>query len=174
MENKRRFSCEIILRFKLDQYFMLLYILTIHIMQCRGDRTFKKLVVTPVIMLIHDFNFRFGNQLKCARSGYDEFYKPSTLQHLSPHLGLILCMKNWSTQWTKEISSNEKSAPMAVEKSKSWGPFWSCQLNSIANSAHLAHFRGEQAELAVLFSWQLQNGPQNFDFFNCHGCHLFI
>ena len=26
------------------------------------------------------------------------------------------------------------------------------------------------AELAVLFSWQLQNGPQDFDFFNCHGC----
>ena len=26
------------------------------------------------------------------------------------------------------------------KKSKSWGPFWSYQLNSTANSAHLAHF----------------------------------
>ena len=59
--------------------------------------------------------------------------------------------------------------PWPLKKSKSWGPFWSYQLNSTANSAHLAHFHGEQAELAVLFSWQLQNGPQNFDFFNCHG-----
>ena len=27
---------------------------------------------------------------------------------------------------------------MAIEKSKSWGPFWSYQLNRTANSAHLA------------------------------------
>ena len=27
-----------------------------------------------------------------------------------------------------------------LKKSKSWGPFWSYQLNSTANSAHLAHF----------------------------------
>jgi hypothetical protein len=33
--------------------------------------------------------------------------------------------------------------PWQLKKSKSWGPFWSCQLNSTANSAHLAHFRGE-------------------------------
>ena len=30
-----------------------------------------------------------------------------------------------------------------LKKSKSWGPFWSYQLNSTANSAHLAHFCGE-------------------------------
>ena len=32
--------------------------------------------------------------------------------------------------------------PWPLKKSKSWGPFWSYQLNSIANSAHLAHFLG--------------------------------
>jgi hypothetical protein len=43
---------------------------------------------------------------------------------------------------------------MAVEKNqKFWGPFWSYQLNSIANSAHLARFLGKWAKLAVLFSW---------------------
>ena len=63
---------------------------------------------------------------------------------------------------------------MAIEKIKILGPFWSYQLNSTANSAHLAHFHGELAELAVLFSWQFQNGPQDLDFFNCHGCRLFI
>ena len=30
------------------------------------------------------------------------------------------------------------------------------------------------AELAVQFSWQLQNGTQDFIFFNCHGCQTFI
>ena len=55
-----------------------------------------------------------------------------------------------------------------------WGPLWSYQLNSTANSDHLAHFRGKWAGLAVMFSWQLQNGPQDFDFFNCHRCRLFI
>ena len=28
------------------------------------------------------------------------------------------------------------------KKRKSWEPFWSCQLNTTANSAHLAHFGG--------------------------------
>ena len=50
------------------------------------------------------------------------------------------------------------------KKSKSWGPFWSYRLNSTANSAHL---RVKWAELALLSSWSLQNGPQDFDFFNC-------
>ena len=30
--------------------------------------------------------------------------------------------------------------PWQLKKSKYWGPFWSYQLNSTANSAHLAHF----------------------------------
>ena len=30
--------------------------------------------------------------------------------------------------------------PWPLKKSKSWGPFWSYQPNSTANSAHLAHF----------------------------------
>ena len=29
------------------------------------------------------------------------------------------------------------------------------------------------SELVVLFSWQLQNGSQDFDFFNCHGSQTF-
>ena len=61
-----------------------------------------------------------------------------------------------------------------LKKSKSWGPFWSYQLNSSANPAHLPQKRAKWAELAVLFSWQLQNGTQGFDFFNCHWCRLFI
>ena len=46
---------------------------------------------------------------------------------------------------------------MAIEKLKSLGPVWSYRLKGTANSAHLAHFGGEWAELAVLFSWYLQN-----------------
>ena len=53
-----------------------------------------------------------------------------------------------------DISYYEGLAPMAFEKrSKSWGPFWSYQLNSTATLANLAHFLGKWAELAVLSSW---------------------
>ena len=50
--------------------------------------------------------------------------------------------------------------PWQLKKSKSWGPFWSYQLNSTANSAHFAQFLGEWAKLAVLISCLLQNGPR--------------
>ena len=47
------------------------------------------------------------------------------------------------------------------------------QLNSAANSAHLAHFCGE-AKLAVLFSWYVApKRPHGFEFFYCHGGRLF-
>ena len=39
------------------------------------------------------------------------------------------------------------------KKSKSWGPFWSYQLNSTANSAYSQQKWAKWAELAVLFSW---------------------
>ena len=60
------------------------------------------------------------------------------------------------------------------KKAKFWGPFWIYQLNSTFNSAYSLQKWAKWAELAVLFSWQLQNGPHDFDFFNCHGCRLFI
>ena len=44
---------------------------------------------------------------------------------------------------------------MAIEKKKMkfWGPFWSYQLDSSANPAHLPHKWAKWAELAVLFGW---------------------
>jgi hypothetical protein len=45
------------------------------------------------------------------------------------------------------------------------GLFWSYHLNSTANSAYSPRKWAKWAELVVLFSWQLQNGPQDFDFF---------
>ena len=64
--------------------------------------------------------------------------------------------------------------PWPLKKSKSWGPFWSYLLNSTANPAHLPQKQAKRAELAVQFSWQLQNGPQDLNFFNCPGCRTFI
>ena len=61
-----------------------------------------------------------------------------------------------------------------LKKSKSWGPFLSYQLNNTANSAHIPRKWAKWAELAVLFSWQLKNGPQYYDFFNCQWCQTFI
>ena len=42
---------------------------------------------------------------------------------------------------------------MAIEKIKILGPFWSYQLDSTANSAHLPKKWVKRTELAVLFSW---------------------
>ena len=64
--------------------------------------------------------------------------------------------------------------PLQLKKSKFWGLFWSYQLNSTANSAYIPQKWAKWAEVAVLYSWQLQNGPHNFDFFNCRGFRLFI
>ena len=36
------------------------------------------------------------------------------------------------------------------------------------------HLPQNWAKLAVLFSWLLQKGSQDFDFFNCHWCRIFI
>ena len=56
-----------------------------------------------------------------------------------------------------------------------------CQWNSAQmnnrhpqHPAHLPQKWAKWAELVVQFSWQLQNGTQDFNFFNCHGCQTFI
>ena len=61
-----------------------------------------------------------------------------------------------------------------LKKWKSWELFCSYQINSTANPAHLPQNRAKLAKSPVLFSWKLQNGSQDFDFFNCHGCRLSI
>jgi hypothetical protein len=45
---------------------------------------------------------------------------------------------------------------------------------STANPAHLPQKWDKWAELAVQFSWYLQNGTQDLNFFNYHGCQTFI
>ena len=42
---------------------------------------------------------------------------------------------------------------MGIEKIKILGPFWSYQLDSTANSAHLPRKWAKLAKVAVLFSW---------------------
>ena len=56
-----------------------------------------------------------------------------------------------------------------LKNQNSWGCF-----NSTANLANSPQKWAKWAELAVLFSWQFQNGPHDFDFFKCHECPLFI
>jgi hypothetical protein len=43
--------------------------------------------------------------------------------------------------------------PWQLKKYKFWGPFWSYQLKSTANTANLPKNRVRWAGLAVLFSW---------------------
>ena len=52
---------------------------------------------------------------------------------------------------------------MPIEKIK---PFWSYQINSTANLAHLPQEWAKLAKSAVLFSCSLPNGSHNFDFFS--------
>ena len=54
--------------------------------------------------------------------------------------------------------------PWQLKKIKFWGLFWSYELNSTANSVYSPQKCAKWAELAMLFSWQLQNGPQDLDF----------
>ena len=61
-----------------------------------------------------------------------------------------------------------------MKKSKSREPFWSYQLNTTADLANLAQFWVEWAGLEELFSWELQNGSMDFQFFICPGCRIFI
>ena len=63
---------------------------------------------------------------------------------------------------------------MAIVKIKILGAVLELPADSTANSGSSLQKWAKLAELAVLFSWQLQNGRHNFDFFNCHGCRLFI
>ena len=72
-----------------------------------------------------------------------------------------------------KFSLDELLAPMTIEKLKSWELFWSYQLNSPAKPAHLPQFCGEWAGLAGLLIWHLQNGSQDFDFFNCILSHIY-
>jgi hypothetical protein len=52
--------------------------------------------------------------------------------------------------------------PWQLKKSKLVGSFWSYQLNSTGNSVYSPQKWAKYAELAVVFSWHLQNGPQDF------------
>jgi hypothetical protein len=56
--------------------------------------------------------------------------------------------------------------PLQLKKNQNSGGRFGA--NSTANLAYSPRKWAKLAELAVLFSWQLQNAPHNFDFFNCH------
>ena len=60
-------------------------------------------------------------------------------------------MRGHGSQWFLYKMNNQH--PLQLKKSKSWEPFESYQLNSTANLANLAQFRGKWAGLAVLFCW---------------------
>ena len=63
-----------------------------------------------------------------------------------------------------DFSKNEDLAPMAIEKSKSWGPFWSYQLNSTANSAHLARILILSIAIDADYSYVMKNSKHNNSF----------
>ena len=56
-----------------------------------------------------------------TRSESRYFLELAQLTLDTPPMIDLLCMKNWGTQWTIEISYNEKLAPKAIEKIKIMG-----------------------------------------------------
>ena len=73
----------------------------------------------------------------------------------------LLYLKNAGTQICLMFFSSYET--MAIEKIKIQGPFLSYKLNSSANPVLLPKTWAKCAELAVLFTWELKNGPQDFD-----------
>ena len=69
-------------------------------------------------------------------------------------------------KWIISIHSNWKK--------KFQGPFWRYKLNSTANLANSLRKWAQWTELAVLCSWQLQNGSRDFDFFQLSCVLIFI
>ena len=80
---------------------------------------------------------------------------------------IMLIMAKTELQVAMDFTQNKYSAPRTIEKMKILGAFWNYQLNNNVISAKLV-------KSAVLFSWQLQNGPQDLNFFNYPGYQIFI
>ena len=57
--------------------------------------------------------------------------------------------------------------PCQLNKSKSWGPFWSYQVNS-SQHCQFSPFIKKIGKMGWI------GRAQDFDFFNCHGCQTFI
>ena len=81
-------------------------------------------------------------------------------------------MRRHGSQWFSHKTNNWH--PLQLAKSKSWEQFGSYQLNSTADLANLAQFLGKWAGLTVLFSWQLQNGSQDFHFLIVLGSNVYL
>ena len=80
-----------------------------------------------VPILFEDFSSRIKEENNGTRN--------SVCSQFTPLRNKLLC------QLFRALRYQWISAKMAIEKkSKSWGPFWSYQQNSTANSAHLAQF----------------------------------
>ena len=60
-------------------------------------------------------------------------------------------MRGHGSQWFSHKMNDRH--PLQLKKIKSWEPFWSNQLNSTANPAHLPQNWAKLAKSAVLFSW---------------------
>ena len=100
-------------------------------------------------VLLHKVRSAEKSKDECsvACTGMKSSINSISMYNTPPRIDL-LCMKNWDTQWTIEISSNESSALMAIEKIKIVGAVLElpAKQNSIANSANLAHFAGGSTE----------------------------
>ena len=96
----------------------------------------------------------FSKEKDCSFVQYLKFFWPflywSSFTHwlYQSYYARKMQAQYWNHFWAK----NKVWHPWKLKKLNSWGPFWSYQLNSKANSAHFAKFFGKWAKLAVLFA----------------------
>ena len=64
--------------------------------------------------------------------------------------------------------------PWQLKKSKSWGPFWSYQLNSNANQPIYLKIGPNWPNWQCCLTGSSKTAPRILIFFNWHGCRFFI
>ena len=86
------------------------------------------------------------------------FSTPLTMNYYVNFLGRLVC-NGLQQKWRFGTHCHWKN------KNPGWGPFWSYQLNSTANSAHLARFWGKWADWHCFLVGSSNVRPPGFWFF---------
>jgi hypothetical protein len=73
----------------------------------------------------------------------------------------LLCLKNSRSQWFSAQMNNWRQ--WQLKKSKSWAPFGANSETALPIQP-IHHENGPNGPI----SWQVTDGPQDFDFFHCH------
>ena len=112
----------------------------------------------PFFQLVHGIHQLLNSRLPSFSTGLINYLFVEDNKHTNfdfinmVAINELLCLKNTGAQISLFSPHMNNRHLWQLKKSKSLGPFWSYQLNSSANPAHLPQKWAKGAELAVLFS----------------------